>query len=201
MRTIPQISGALHFSTRGEYGVRLMVELARHRGTGPVSLADISDHEDLPRPYLEQLVISLREAGLVVSTRGARGGYELSRDARDIRMSQVIEALEGPISPMVCATDHGSRRPGPSQSRAAGPRSATSSRCGSRSASAVMGALESMTLADLAGPGPDPPVPLRCPSTPRPCRSLSGQPPRSPSHTHECRRYRRPARRRRAAHR
>ena len=73
MGSIPQISGALHFSTRGEYGVRLMVELARHRGTGPVSLADISDHEDLPRPYLEQLVISLREAGLVVSTRGAHG--------------------------------------------------------------------------------------------------------------------------------
>ena len=62
MRTTFPSNGALHFSTRGEYGVRLMVELARHRGTGPVSLADIADHEDLPRPYLEQLVISLREA-------------------------------------------------------------------------------------------------------------------------------------------
>ncbi len=131
MRTIPQISGALHFSTRGEYGVRLMVELARHHGTGPVSLADVSDHEDLPRPYLEQLVISLREAGLVVSTRGARGGYELARDAHEIRMSQVIEALEGPISPMVCATDHGDRARADPASPATGPRSATSSRCGS----------------------------------------------------------------------
>ena len=84
MRTIPQMSGALHFSTRGEYGVRLMVELTRHYGTGPVSLAEMAEHEDLPRPYLEQLVSSLREAGLVRSTRGARGGYELARDpARD----------------------------------------------------------------------------------------------------------------------
>ncbi len=153
MPTIPQISGALHFSTRGEYGVRLMVELARHRGGGPVSLADISDHEDLPRPYLEQLVISLRESGLVVSTRGARGGYELARDARDIRMSQVIEALEGPISPMVCATDHGGRpqdHPEPC---------GRTSYCNVQSMwvkvrVAVMGALESMTLADLAGPVP-----------------------------------------------
>jgi Rrf2 family cysteine metabolism transcriptional repressor len=153
VRTIPQISGALHFSTRGEYGVRLMVELARHRGTGPVSLADISDHEDLPRPYLEQLVISLREAGLVVSTRGARGGYELSRDPRNIRMSQVVEALEGPISPMVCATDHGSQALEHPQA------CDRTSFCNVQSLwiavrEAVMGALDSMTLADLAGPHP-----------------------------------------------
>ncbi len=63
MRSIPQTSGALHFSTRGEYGVRLMVELTRHHGSGPVSLAEMAEHESLPRPYLEQLVSSLREAG------------------------------------------------------------------------------------------------------------------------------------------
>ena len=128
MGTIPQISGALHFSTRGEYGVRLMVELARHHGTGPVSLAEMADHEDLPRPYLEQLVVSLREAGLVISTRGARGGYELARDASDIRMSEVVEALEGPIAPMVCATDQARERWSPRP--ATGPGSATSSPVG-----------------------------------------------------------------------
>ena len=79
MRTTAPPSGALHFSTRGEYGVRLMVELARHHGSGPVSLSEMAEHEDLPRPYLEQLVVSLREAGLVTSTRGAHGGYELAR--------------------------------------------------------------------------------------------------------------------------
>jgi Rrf2 family protein len=98
-------SGAVHFSTRGEYGVRLMAELARHHGSGPVSRADIADHEDLPRPYLEQLVSSLRDAGLVTSTRGARGGYELTRDPAEVRMSEVLRALEGPIVPMICANE------------------------------------------------------------------------------------------------
>jgi len=98
-------SGAVHFSTRGEYGVRLMAELARHFGSGPVSLAEIAEHEDLPRPYLEQLVSSLRDAGLVTSTRGARGGYQLTREPAGIRMSEVLRALEGPIVPMICANE------------------------------------------------------------------------------------------------
>ena len=85
--------------------MRLMVELARHFGSGPVSLGEMADHEQLPRPYLEQLVVSLREAGLVTSTRGARGGYELSRAPAGIPMIEVITALEGPIAPMVCASD------------------------------------------------------------------------------------------------
>ena len=105
MRATVPTSGALHFSTRGEYGVRLMVELARHHGAGPVSLSEMADHESLPRPYLEQLVVSLREADLVTSTRGAHGGYELSRPPAEIRMSEVIVALEGPIAPMVCVSD------------------------------------------------------------------------------------------------
>ncbi|MGH2466338.1 MAG: RrF2 family transcriptional regulator [Candidatus Limnocylindrales bacterium] len=105
MRTTVPTSGAVHFSTRGEYGVRLMVELARHHGAGPVSLAEIAQHEELPRPYLEQLVVSLRGAGLVLSTRGAHGGYALAREPDQIRMGEVIRALEGPLAPMVCASE------------------------------------------------------------------------------------------------
>jgi Rrf2 family transcriptional regulator, cysteine metabolism repressor len=104
-RSIFPGTGAVHFSTRGEYGVRLMVELARHHGAGPISLAEMAAHEALPRPYLEQLVVSLREAGLVRSTRGARGGYTLARDPEQVRMGEVIRALEGPIAPMVCASE------------------------------------------------------------------------------------------------
>jgi hypothetical protein len=63
-------SGAVAFSTKGEYGVRLMVQLGRHFGQGPASLAEIAAEEELPRAYLEQLVMSLRDAGLVTSTRG-----------------------------------------------------------------------------------------------------------------------------------
>ena len=104
-RSIFPGTGAVHFSTRGEYGVRMMVELARHHGSGPISLTEMADHESLPRPYLEQLVVSLREAGLVQSTRGAHGGYELIRDPAEIRMGEVIRALEGPIAPMICASE------------------------------------------------------------------------------------------------
>jgi Rrf2 family cysteine metabolism transcriptional repressor len=98
-------SGALAFSTKGEYGVRLMVQLGRHYGQGPASLAEIATDEDLPRAYLEQLVTSLRDAGLVTSTRGARGGYELATAPDQIRMSEVLRALEGPLAPMLCATE------------------------------------------------------------------------------------------------
>ena len=98
-------SGAIAFSTKGEYGVRLMVQLGRHVGKGPASLAEIAAEEDLPRAYLEQLVVNLREAGLVTSTRGAHGGYELARPAETISMAEVLRALEGPIAPMMCASD------------------------------------------------------------------------------------------------
>ena len=98
-------SGALAFSTKSEYGVRLMVQLGRHYGSGPASLAEIAAEEDLPRAYLEQLVTSLRDAGLVVSTRGARGGYELARPPIEIGLGEVLRALEGPIAPMFCASD------------------------------------------------------------------------------------------------
>ena len=98
-------SGAIAFSTKGEYGVRLMVQLGRRLGKGPASLAEIAAAESLPRAYLEQLVMSLRDAELVVSTRGAHGGYELSRPSDQIRMSDVLHALEGPIAPMICASD------------------------------------------------------------------------------------------------
>ena len=120
-----------------------MVQLARRFGTGPASLAEIAQDEDLPRAYLEQLVTSLRDAGLVTSTRGARGGYELAMPPSAIRMSDVLRSLEGPIAPMICATDapehHGCDR---------------SARCTVnvlwvRVRDAISGTLESMTLADL----------------------------------------------------
>jgi Rrf2 family protein len=144
-------SGAIAFSTKGEYGVRLMVQLGRHYGAGPASLAEIAAEEDLPRAYLEQLVVSLREAGLVTSTRGAHGGYELARPPAAISMTEVVRALEGPLAPMLCASED--------------PEHATvcdrTTRCTVnllwvRVRDAVAGALDSMTLADL--------VPLRNPA-------------------------------------
>jgi len=90
------------FSTRAEYGVRLMVELGRQGGDEPVSLSAIADQESLPLSYLEHLVAKLRKAGLVESQRGARGGYRLGRPADQIEMLEVVQALEGAIAPMEC---------------------------------------------------------------------------------------------------
>ena len=93
----------MKFSTRGEYGVRVMITLARAYGEGPLALTEIARREKLPHAYLEQLVGDLRKAGLVVARRGQSGGYELSRDASAITMADVVRALEGPILQMPCA--------------------------------------------------------------------------------------------------
>ncbi len=93
------------FSTKAEYGVRVMVELARRAGGEPVPLAEIAAHDGLPLAYLEHLVARLRKAGLVDSRRGSRGGYMLSRPATDITMAEVVAALEGSIAPIECISE------------------------------------------------------------------------------------------------
>lgn len=94
------------FTTKAEYGVRLLVELGRREGSGePVSLKALADAERLPLAYLERIVARLKKAGIVASTRGAHGGYRLARDAAEIRMDDVIVALEGQIAPMTCFVD------------------------------------------------------------------------------------------------
>jgi Rrf2 family protein len=90
------------FSTKAEYGVRLMVELGRQDGDGPTSLKAIADAEGLPLAYLEHLVARLRRAGLVDSVRGAHGGYTLARPPAEIPMDEVVLALEDAIAPMEC---------------------------------------------------------------------------------------------------
>jgi len=90
------------FSTRAEYGVRVMVDLARRGGADPVPLAEIAEGEGLPLAYLEHLVARLRRAGLIESRRGAHGGYLLAREPAQITMAEVVEALEGRIAPIEC---------------------------------------------------------------------------------------------------
>jgi Rrf2 family cysteine metabolism transcriptional repressor len=92
------------FSSKAEYGVRLMVELGRQDGVGPISLKAIAEAEELPLSYLEHVVASLKRAGLVASSRGAHGGYRLARPAEEIAMDEVVLALEGSIAPMECFT-------------------------------------------------------------------------------------------------
>lgn len=92
-------------SSRGHYGLRLMTELARAQGQGPLSLTEVARVEGLPLPYLEQLVGPLRRAGLVAGTRGLHGGYSLAREPRDITVGQVLRVLEGPVSLVDCTAD------------------------------------------------------------------------------------------------
>lgn len=92
-------------STRGEYGMRAMVSLARAYGNGPLALSGIALDSSVPAAYLEQLLGVLRRSGLVVSTRGAHGGYELSRSPETIRVGDVYRVLEGPVAPMECVSE------------------------------------------------------------------------------------------------
>jgi Rrf2 family transcriptional regulator, cysteine metabolism repressor len=93
------------FSTKAEYGVRVMVELARRAGEDPIPLAEVAAHDGLPLAYLEHLVARLRKAGLVDSRRGSRGGYLLARSPTDITMAEIVEALEGSIAPIECISE------------------------------------------------------------------------------------------------
>ena len=138
-------SGAVAFSTRGEYGVRFMVALARMDHGEPVSLTDIAEAEDLPRAYLEQIIGSLRDAGIIDSARGAHGGYRLARPANEVRMGDVLRALEGPIVPMTCLEGDGA-----SCSKAG---NCSVVQLWARVRDSVSEALDSFTLADLAVPG------------------------------------------------
>jgi Rrf2 family transcriptional regulator, cysteine metabolism repressor len=90
------------FSTKAEYGVRVMAHLAGKTGDDPTSLGSIAEAEGLPLAYLEHLVQRLRRAGLVESRRGAYGGYSLARPAEEIPMAEVVRALEGEIAPIEC---------------------------------------------------------------------------------------------------
>jgi len=95
------------FSTKAEYGVRVMAHLAGTDAARPVSLGSIAEAEGLPLAYLEHLVQRLRRQGLVESRRGAHGGYTLSRPAAQITMAEIVKALEGHLAPIECFTPEG----------------------------------------------------------------------------------------------
>jgi len=95
----------MKFSTKERYGLQAMVELAHQYGKGPIALSQIADSERLPLPYLEQIVMPLRQAKLIQGCRGAHGGYVLARPPETISVGQVIRAVEGELVPMPCVRD------------------------------------------------------------------------------------------------
>jgi Rrf2 family transcriptional regulator, cysteine metabolism repressor len=96
---------AVKVSSKAHYGLRAMTELAQAHGRGPLALSEIARAEHLSLGYLEQLMAALRRAGLVEATRGASGGYRLTREPAAITVGQIYRALEGPIGPVECVED------------------------------------------------------------------------------------------------
>lgn len=95
----------MRLSTKGRYGLRAMVEIANHQEDGPVPMHSIAEQQSLSERYLEQLLIPLKQAGLVRSVRGAQGGYILGRHPKEITAGDVIRVLEGPIGPVDCISE------------------------------------------------------------------------------------------------
>ena len=97
----------MKLSTRGRYGTRALLELALHQGETPVLLRDIAERQRISLPYLEHLITPLIATGIVRSIRGARGGVLLARDPEDIKLSEVIQILEGSVAPVECVNNPG----------------------------------------------------------------------------------------------
>ena len=92
----------MKISTKGKYGLRAMIDLAQYSEQEAVSISSIAQRQKISESYLEQLVAKLTKAGLVVSIRGAAGGYRLARPAAGISVGDVLRALEGDVRAVIC---------------------------------------------------------------------------------------------------
>ena len=97
----------MKLSTRSRYGTRALLELALRRGEEPVQLKDIARSQQIPRQYLEHIITPLISAGIIRSIRGARGGVSLARTPEEIKLSEVIQLLEGSVAPAECLNNPG----------------------------------------------------------------------------------------------
>jgi Rrf2 family iron-sulfur cluster assembly transcriptional regulator len=93
-------------STRGDYAARALLSLALHGSDRPTSVKEIAERTHLPQPYLEQILLSVKGAGLVRSKRGVGGGYVLARPPHDITLADIVAAVEGPQILMADHPDH-----------------------------------------------------------------------------------------------
>lgn len=148
------------FSTKAEYGIRVLAHLAREAGSGdaesatPISLTAIAEAEGLPLAYLEHLAARLRRAELVASRRGARGGYSLARPAGEITMAEVVRALEGEIAPIECITAGADGAVVCAREGEAGHAPCPTKLLWTRVQGSIVRTLTDMTLADLVRPTP-----------------------------------------------
>ncbi len=95
----------MKLSTRGRYGTRLMVELAKHYGKGPINMSTISENQNIPIKYLEQIIIPLKRANLIKSVRGPKGGHMLAKSPEKISVWEILTFVEGKLSLIDCVID------------------------------------------------------------------------------------------------
>ena len=90
----------MKLTTKGQYAIQAMIAIAVHstKSSEPISLREVASSQNIPLPFLEQIAIKLRRAGLVRSLRGPRGGYVLSKDKKQISLADIMQAVEGPIN-------------------------------------------------------------------------------------------------------
>jgi len=130
----------VRLTARSEYGLLALIELSCRSGTGPVSARGISERQEIPLKFLEQLLAGLRKAGIVQAVRGAHGGFTLTREPRAITVLEIVEALEGPLAATSC---DGGRLCGRGDACAAAA-------VWGRATEALRGVFSTTTLADLA---------------------------------------------------
>ncbi len=92
-------------STKGRYALRVMIDLAEHQGQGNIPLKDIAERQDISKKYLEIIVRELVNGGLVSGTSGKGGGYQLCREPEEYTAGEIIELMEGTLSPVACLAD------------------------------------------------------------------------------------------------
>jgi Rrf2 family protein len=94
----------MRLSKRGEYGLRAMIDLATWQGEFPVQIKEISDRQQIPAKFLEQILLSLKNAGLLQSKMGVGGGYYLAKDPQEISLGHIVRVLDGPLAPIRCVS-------------------------------------------------------------------------------------------------
>ena len=98
--------GGVKVSTRGDYAARALLSLALHGKDRPTSVKEIAERTSLPQPYLEQILLAIKGAGLVRSKRGVGGGYVLARAPEDITLAEILTAVDGPLTTLMGEHDH-----------------------------------------------------------------------------------------------
>ncbi|MCT4612023.1 MAG: Rrf2 family transcriptional regulator [Clostridia bacterium] len=97
----------MRLSTKGRYGLKAIISIGANEENGPVSLKYVAESEGISEAYLEQLVALLKKGGLIVSTRGAKGGYKLAKEPNELIVGNILKVLEGSINVVECISDDG----------------------------------------------------------------------------------------------